>query len=349
MAGPVLAYEYRYRHASSLLRRRPLVRRHLRLATSSDRGEPHPHFFQGRLRRPGRAADLLRGLVDVVQSGFDPPPAAGPQRFLGQADPVVTGSGEILRFETFSACCSTYGRVDLLPESIDGTWHGRGTTNVDFNVPMCAVLARVRDSNDVGLAVGNDEVILSRDGESVVERKVALPIRWLKGFVEVVARTSPLHARVMREVRRTGSGRQGISLQDDREHPPAPRTAERVVCRDRSLPYPRRSRLPRGSQNQGQDRPRRHGPAGSPRSPWIPRVAHDAETRLSPQAASRGRSGGQPWTRSFAVTAERCAFPRLVLPCTLFLVASSFQVSRDPVLSATCSGRSAVARKRSCR
>src|SRR5258707_5484596 len=95
-------------------------------------------------------------------------------KIFALADPVVTGSGEILRFEAFSACCSTYGRVDLLPESIDGTWHGRGTTNVDFNAPMRAALARVRDSDDVGLAVGSNEVSLSRGSESVVERKVAL-------------------------------------------------------------------------------------------------------------------------------------------------------------------------------
>ena len=197
MAGPALAYEYRYRHASSL--EATTAGANLRLATFSNRGEPNPYFFQGRLRRPGRAADLLRGLVNIVQSRFYLPPAAVAQ-FLGQADPVVTGSGEILRFEAFSACCSTYGRVDLLPESIDGTWHGRGTTNVDFNAPMRTALARVRDSDNVGLAVGSDEVRLSREGESVVERKVALPIRWLKGFVEVQA----YQARMVRKLEVSG-------------------------------------------------------------------------------------------------------------------------------------------------
>jgi hypothetical protein len=99
----------------------------------------------------------------------------------------VTGSGDLLRFETFSACCSTYGRVDFLPEAIDGTWHGRGTTNVDFSAPMRAALARIRDVDNVHLAVGSDELSVRKDTESVVERKVALPVRWLKGFVEVQA------------------------------------------------------------------------------------------------------------------------------------------------------------------
>jgi hypothetical protein len=117
-------------------------------------------------------------------------------RVLALADPVVTGSGDLLRFEAFSACCSTYGRVDLLPEAIDGTWHGQGTTNVDFNTPMRAALARIRDTDQVGLAVGSDELSLSRRGESVIERKVALPIRWLKGFVEVQA----YQARMVRKL-----------------------------------------------------------------------------------------------------------------------------------------------------
>lgn len=45
--------------------------------------------------------------------------------------------------------------------------------------------AQVRDTERVGLAVGTDEVTLLRGAEQCVERKVALPLRWLKGFVEV--------------------------------------------------------------------------------------------------------------------------------------------------------------------
>jgi len=184
MAGPALAYEYRYQHASALEGMPDGA--NLRLATCSVRGEPHPYFFHGHLRRPERSAELLRCLVDVVQSRFYLPPAML-SRVLALADPVVTGSGSLLRFEAFSACCSTYGRVDLLPDAIDGTWHGSGTTNVDFNAPMRAALARIRDTDQVSLAVGSEHLSLSRSGESVVERKVALPIRWLKGFVEVQA------------------------------------------------------------------------------------------------------------------------------------------------------------------
>jgi hypothetical protein len=147
------------------------------------------------MTRPLRAADLLRGLVQVVQSRFYVPPAML-ARILALADPVVTCGDEVLRFEAFSACCSTYARVDLLPSAVDGERMGRGTTNVDFNAPMRAALARVRDSDDLGLAIGAGSVELSRGRESVVERKVALPLRWLRGFVEVQAYQSRMSRRL---------------------------------------------------------------------------------------------------------------------------------------------------------
>jgi hypothetical protein len=193
MAGPALAYEYRYPHASTLEEAAGGLS--LRLATCSRGEEAHPYFFQGRLTRPKRAAELLRSLVEVVQTRFHMPPAML-ARILALADPVVTGSGDLLRFEAFSACCSTYGRVDFLPEAIEGTWHSRGTTNVEFNAAMRAALARIGESDSVGVAVGSDEVKLSRGGESVVERKVTLPVRWLKGFVEVQA----YQARMIRKL-----------------------------------------------------------------------------------------------------------------------------------------------------
>jgi hypothetical protein len=197
MAGPALAYAYHYRHASTLEGTPKSA--NLRLATWSARGAPHPHFFEGRLTRPGRAALLLRGLVEVVQSRFYLAPASMAWK-MAHADPVVTGSGDLLRFEAFSACCSAYARVDFLPEAVDGTWHGRGTTNVDFNAPMRAALARIRDGDQVNLAVGSDELSLSRGTDAVVERKVALPVRWLKGFVGVQA----YQARMVRKLEIAG-------------------------------------------------------------------------------------------------------------------------------------------------
>jgi hypothetical protein len=164
------------------------------LATSGPDGK-ETDYFRGKLTRPQLAADLLRGLVDVVQSRFYIPPAML-ARILALADPVVTCGDDILRFEAFSACCGIYARADFLPQALDGERSGRGTTNFDFNAPMRAALARVRDADDVGLAVGSGVVELSRGGEAVIERKVALPLRWLKGFVEVQAYQSRMDRKL---------------------------------------------------------------------------------------------------------------------------------------------------------
>ncbi|MHB1561476.1 MAG: SWIM zinc finger family protein, partial [Isosphaeraceae bacterium] len=163
MAGPAVSHTYRYAFASEAVPTPAGM--DLRLATSGP-DEGAADYFRGRLTRPRRAADLLRGLVEVVQSRFYIPPAML-SRILAMADPVVTCGDDVLRFEAFSACCGAYARADFLPPALDGERTGRGTTNVDFNAPMRAALARVRDSDDVGLAVGSDAVELSRGGESV--------------------------------------------------------------------------------------------------------------------------------------------------------------------------------------
>lgn len=174
-------YAYRYLHPSRL--EPPQT---LRLATFSGGEAENPYFFHGRLVRPKRTADLLRGLMRVVQARHHVP-AAMLERILALADPVATCSDERLRFEGFSACCGVYARIDLLPAAARGETFGRGTTNVDFNQPMLSALATVRETDPVSLAVGADEVTLATGRETVVEKKVKLPLRWLKGFVEVQA------------------------------------------------------------------------------------------------------------------------------------------------------------------
>jgi hypothetical protein len=98
---------------------------------------------------------------------------------------VVTSGGERLRFESFSVCCGVYARADFNPEGIDGDWIGRGTTNVDFNPPMRAALSGVLDREPISVNVGADRVELEHGQGSTIEKKVKLPVRWLKGFVEV--------------------------------------------------------------------------------------------------------------------------------------------------------------------
>jgi hypothetical protein len=183
LAAPVLDQTYRYRSPSAVVDDDGRPR--LRLATS---GGPvaNPQFFRGRLIRPVVAADLLLTLGDVARSRFHVP-SGMLTRILELADPVTTCADDRLRFEAFSACCSVYGRVDMLPEAYEGETIGRGTTNVDFGPGMRSALAAVQDRSELGLSVGPTAVEVRADGGSAIERRVPLPARWLRGFLEVQA------------------------------------------------------------------------------------------------------------------------------------------------------------------
>jgi hypothetical protein len=137
------------------------------------------------------AADLLLTLGDVARSRFHVP-AQMLRRILELADPVVTCADDRLRFEAFSACCSVYGRVDLLPAAFEGEILGRGTTNVDFGPRIRTALAGVQERSELGLSIGASELEVIADGGSAVERRVPLPSRWLRGFLEVQAIQSEL-------------------------------------------------------------------------------------------------------------------------------------------------------------
>jgi hypothetical protein len=189
MASPALYYTYRYPFASTVEAAASGPKLHLAACGGA---EEHPYFFEGLLRQPQRAADLLRSLIDIVHARFHLPGIIVHRL----ADPIVTCSEGALRFEGFSSCASAYARVDLLPEALAGEVMGRGTTNVDFNAPMCAALARLRSSDRVGLQVGGEEVRLTRQAETISERKVALPLRWLKGLVEVQAASARMQRRL---------------------------------------------------------------------------------------------------------------------------------------------------------
>src|SRR5260370_7241642 len=129
MSALTVNYCYHYPRPSELAAEEGGL--HLRLATCGG-VEESPHFFKGKLLYPRRTADLLRGLLSIVQSRFYMPPAML-ARILALADPIVTSGEDVLRFEAFSACCSTYARLDLLGASFKGERLARGTTNSDFN------------------------------------------------------------------------------------------------------------------------------------------------------------------------------------------------------------------------
>jgi hypothetical protein len=140
--------------------------------------ELHPRFFSGFLTSPRVAAQGLLAVADVASTRYY-------QRTLpASLDPVVTGNGDRLRFESFSGCCGVYARLDVLREGLDGERTGHGTTNVDVNNPLREALSRIAGDDPLHLRVGPDEMAVTTLGGPVVEKKVPLPDRWLRGFAE---------------------------------------------------------------------------------------------------------------------------------------------------------------------
>lgn len=137
-----------------------------------------PHFFAGFLTSPSVAAAGLLAVADVAAARYH-------QRLDRTAlDPVVTGSGDRLRFESFSGCCGVHARLDILAAGLDGGEVGHGTTNVDVNTPLRDALARIGADDPLHLRVGPDELAMTSPEGSSVEKKVPLPDRWLRGFAE---------------------------------------------------------------------------------------------------------------------------------------------------------------------
>lgn len=157
--------------------------------------ETDPCFFRGRALHPRATAQALRTLSQVVLTRFYTPPGML-QRILLAADPVVTAGREGLRFEGFSPCCSVYARLDCDASALEVESSHPGTTNVDFQAPMRAALAKVRDATPLELAVGPDAVEVTAGADTVIERKVPLPIRWIKGLGEVQAQLARMEHRL---------------------------------------------------------------------------------------------------------------------------------------------------------
>lgn len=140
-----------------------------------------PCFFWGKLKDPYITSRCLITLSNVVQSSFN----LSPFQMALLKDPIVTAGNEKIRFEGFSHCAGVYARVDILPDGHDGEFPDNGTTNVDFNQPMISALSGIGKSEKVVLSVGRKEVAVMKEGQEVVERKVPLPTKWIKGLTTV--------------------------------------------------------------------------------------------------------------------------------------------------------------------
>lgn len=147
----------------------------------------HPFFYRGNL--PATAAPALLAVTRVAATDYRAQPP------VAYRDPVVTCSGDRLRFESFSVCCGVYARLDVLSDALQGEVIDRGTTNVDVNEPLRRLLARVTDGDPLHLSVGSDRVVVGTLDGVVEERQVPLPPRWLRSFAETQVITAGFDLR----------------------------------------------------------------------------------------------------------------------------------------------------------
>jgi len=137
-----------------------------------------PCFFWGSLTDPYVTAKCWTTIAKVVRSSFGPVPPS-------LRDPIVSAGSERIRFEGFSSCNGVYVRLDMKPEAIDGEFIANGTTNVDFNDPMLNALNSIQKNEKVTLAVGQQDMQVITAKTKVTEKKVTLPMRWIKGLTSV--------------------------------------------------------------------------------------------------------------------------------------------------------------------
>ena len=115
----------------------------LALATSGgstpEGAAAHPYFFSGFMEHPDVIAASLLVVARVARTRYYTPPGMV-AAILRAADPVVTSTSEGLRFESFSACCGVYARLDVDSSALDATHSAVGVTNVDVNPPLRTAL-----------------------------------------------------------------------------------------------------------------------------------------------------------------------------------------------------------------
>lgn len=172
----------RYPAPSAVLGRR------LALAT---RGRDATAFFDGYAENPAVVAAALLLIARVARTRFFETPGMIAAR---SADPVVTTAETGLRFESFSACGGVYARLDVLHDGLDVRRSVPGVTNVDVNHELRSALSTLPSGDPLRITVGAEALVVSTLDGVIVEERVPLPDRWLRGFAEtqVSARSTEL-------------------------------------------------------------------------------------------------------------------------------------------------------------
>lgn len=169
---------YNYSRLSSFVKKDDLEELFLAQYSEIQKKTDAPCFFWGNVGQPFILARCLIVLSNIVKSSFN----LSPFQMALLKDPIVTAGNERLRFEGFSHCAGVYARVDVLPDGLDGEFLENGSTNVDFNQPMITTLGSIRPNEKIMLSVGEKEVGLYKEEKKVIERKVPLPVKWIKGL-----------------------------------------------------------------------------------------------------------------------------------------------------------------------
>lgn len=157
-----------------------------------------PSFFRGFAVHPQVLARGFVTLADITATRYHRPTP------VPLYDPILTAHGDRLRAEVFSACNGVYARLDLMGAGLDGGDIAFGTTNVDIGSATRLFLSNVGRDQTLHLNVGHDGLRAATPAETVLERPVQMPVRWVRalgnsaqmhhGLVEVF-RVGKLQAR----------------------------------------------------------------------------------------------------------------------------------------------------------
>ncbi len=140
-----------------------------------------PILFQGTLENSFIIAKCLIALFNIVKSNFN----LSPIQLDLLKDPIITVGNNKIRFEGFSHCASIYARVDIFERKQNQGFIKNGSTNVNFNQDLVSALGGISRNDKIKLEVGRKQIEVTDKNKTIIERKVPLPIKWIKGLINI--------------------------------------------------------------------------------------------------------------------------------------------------------------------